>query len=422
MSAPTPPPALGWQRFIGLPPWSTADDSLRGRWFADRLCVRLGWLSWLIVGTVLSIVVARNPNHWTISAFYRNAASAWWHGTDLYSPGQEGWLYPPQSAILYSPLLIGPTWFGEVLCRVIGLIMLAIGCWRVSRMLSRREWNAPFFLVSTITLGVSGGAFLNGQGNLPLAASMMLACAALGSGRWWWATLWLAVSATIKPPGVVMPMLAFALYPALWWRLPLAGLFVLVMPWVFSPTDPGYATAQYRAGIAKVLEAGGPMVIPRSFADLQSVLAFFGWRPEARTLTLVRAGAALVTLAFAFVARRRAEPLLAAVLIWSLAASYLMVCNPRSEGVGYVIVAPALVLVGLWLAGRAASGWTSTAWRAIGVGLIGSALLMSFVHELQAHSKDFVVRPLLTMIFWGIVAVICITGLAREQNPRQTTP
>jgi hypothetical protein len=136
--------------------------------------------------------------------------------------------------------------------------------------------------------------------------------------------------------------------------------------------------------------------MPRGFAELGSVLEAIRVRPSYEVMTGLRALAALCVLGLAFGARHRHDRRWAAILIWAMAGAYLMVFNPRTEGVSYGIVAPAfgVIAAGL-LERRPLPRWCA----ALAVLLLASGVLMIFVHELQKSHTDLVVRPSLTAVF-----------------------
>lgn len=121
---------------------------------------------------------------------------------------------------------------------------------------------------------------------------------------------------------------------------------------------------------------------------------------------------------------RRHGPLRGGLLLWALGASYLMIFNPRTEGVTYVVVAPAIALFGAFELSRSGV----PVWRrAVGATFIVLAILMMFVHELMPKGgeyarwalgkKDMIVRPSITVLFY-----IWLTWLTLADDPPATSP
>lgn len=157
--------------------------------------------------------------------------------------------------------------------------------------------------------------------------------------------------------------------------------------------------------VTKVIRAAQPL--PRRFAEFSTVLWWFGLDLPDGQRKVCRAIAAFVTLGLGFAALRRRGALFGGLVLWALGASYIVVFNPRTEGLTYVVVAPALALFGaIEFAADRAPIWR----RAAGLALIAMGVLMIFVHELMPRSgayfevaqgsKDLLARPIMAMLFY----------------------
>lgn len=419
-----------WSFRFGHSPGTRVVDSLSWRWFVEPASVLGGWLAWIVISVVAATAAFIRHGSHSVTTNYMSAAESWLHGQPMYAPGKDGFLYLPHFGILYVPFWLLPTGIGEALFRLCSLALLASGCWNISRIVSRREWNAPFFAVSLITIGVGAGAVLDGQANVALSGVLMLAAAALANRRWWCATCWFALCIVVKPIGIVPLMIATAIYPALWWRMPIALAVVAGIPFALSGGDAAYVVSQYLAGFAKIMEAGGAM--DRPFAELGSVLRFFGLSPSYGAMTEIRIVAAEVVLALAIVARFSRDARWNAILIWALGCAYLMVFNPRTEGVSYVIVAPAFAAIAIRELEYRPLAALRLALAACG---IAGGILMMFVHELRLPlvpgihgATDVVVRPALSMLFMLYAAGLLVlestdpSDLARSQPAISDAP
>jgi len=268
-----------------------------------------------------------------------------------------------------------------------------------------------------------------------------------------------------------MMMLAGALRPRT--LVPMGLLVVASLSLPFLKPERGYVIEQYRAGIAKVMEAGDPG--PDRFADVGGMLATMGIDVPADVLTVLRAAAAVGVLALSWVALRNsgADPIaswhrwfdragllkrevtdasagvgtsaggssphaqgeglahahaqaraqghnptqaqaLAWVLVLGLASGYLMLFNPRTEGVSYPILMPALTAVACW---------TLFSCKAVGRGvlLIGLGVVMGVAHAFF-KGGDTLLRPLGTAVFMGVLVWEVVRGSRASRACASTDP
>lgn len=388
----------------------------------DWLCgARARWLAtfiWLGTLTVISFAVWRTAatpdpkDDRTVTTNYRIAAEHFWSSQPMYSEGQHGWLYPPQGAIVYSPFAMIPNVpLGEVLWRIVITALYAWALWKLSALTARlirgRDVLAQpstgattggiFLLLTAGSIALAAGCMRNGQMNLPLGAMFILAGVAIAEKKWWPAALWMGLAVAAKPIAVPVVMVMGAIVPRLWWRFAVVMLGVLALPYI-NP-DWGYVTQQYQAAIAKMREAGEPGA--GVFSELNGMLRMLpllgsGDRSAPDpigpgAMTLIRAGAGLVTLALSALALWRITSRdLALLLILTLCTCYLMLFNPRTEGNSYVMLAP---LIAAWVAVL----WISRR----GIALIGIAalILLASAHEFHKDKlKTVWVRPLIAAV------------------------
>jgi hypothetical protein len=384
------------------------------------------WWIWAIFAIVVAIRTGLHPEKNSVSECYRRACSGWWNGREIYDDLWNGFIYLPHAAIAYTPFYSMPLWLGESLYRVMIIALMAWAVWRLTKLVSRRTWNEYFFAVSGITIGVGAGNAINGQYNLPLAATLILATCCLIERRWWIAAVWLAISILLKPIAIAPVLLALALYPALWWRFPIIAAALFFVPFLFSVRDLGYAWSEYQTFWNTVVRATLPL--PRRFAEFSTVFWWFGLDLNNMQRTICRAVAALVTLGLGWQALRRHGGFRGGLILWALGVSYLMIFNPRTEGLTYVLVAPALALFGA----MEFEGERSPLWRrAVGLALLAMGILMIFVHELMPRSgayhemaqgsKDLLVRPIMTMVFYGWLAWLALVD-GRETSSLPGAP
>lgn len=415
----------GWQRDIQ--DWLCGG---RARWLATFI-----WMGTLIVISIAVWRTAATPDpkdDRTVTTNYRVAAEHFWSSQPMYSEGQHGWLYPPQGAVVYSPFAMIPSVpLGEVLWRVVITGLYGWALWRLAGLVSRitrgqsvlseaserAATGGNFLLLTAGSIALAAGCMRNGQMNLPLGAMFILAGVAIAEKKWWPAALWMGLAVAAKPIAVPVVMVMGAIVPRLWWRLAVVMIGVLALPYV-NP-DWGYVTQQYQAALAKMREAGEPGA--GVFSELNGMLRMMplvgsGDRAAADpigtgAMTLIRAGAGLLTLLGAALAIRCARSRdTALLLVLTLCVCYLMLYNPRTEGNSYVMFAP---LIAAWVAIL----WISRRGMAL-LGIVSLVLLAS-AHEFHKDKlKTVWVRPMIAVLATaaaaaGIVKLYADDALAK---------
>lgn len=375
----------------------------------DRSSAITSWIVWLVTTVVVCINVAAKPLEHTVTTNYRVAAEAFWHQQPMYSEGQHGWLYPPQGAVLYSLFEAIPSVAaGEVLWRIVITSLFAFSLFRLGRVAMGNEWQrfggVTFLILTLSSMALAAGCMRNGQMNLPLAGLFILACCDLGAKQWWRATLWLCLALVAKPIALPIVMLAGALFPALWWRLPTGLVAVALLP--FINPNWSYVVEQYQAALVKMKSAGEPGA--GVFSDIVGMCQVFPFVGPGKTvpldidpriLTLVRAGAAVVTLGLAFLAQRRFGIVQGSLYLLLLGTGYLMLFNPRTEGNSYPMFVP---MVGVLFA------WALLIDKKLksAVALLVAIILFAAAHEFYKNKLDSLwIRPLCTLIICGVGAV-----------------
>ncbi len=385
--------------------------------FLDRLSAKLNdrssgiaaWIIWLVTTIAICMSVAAKPLERTVTMNYRVAADAFWHQQPMYSEGQHGWLYPPQGAVLYSLFEAIPSVAaGEVLWRIVITSLFAFSMFRLGRVAmgseSHRFGGVTFLILTLSSMALAAGCMRNGQMNLPLAGLFVLACCDLGKKQWWWATLWLCLALVAKPIALPIVMLAGALFPALWWRLPIGLVAVVLLP--FINPNWTYVVEQYQAALVKMKSAGEPGAgVFSDIVGMCQVFPFVGPGKsvpldiDPRVLTVVRGGAAVATLGLAFLAQRRFGFVQGSLYLLLLGTGYLMLFNPRTEGNSYPMFVP---MVGVLFA------WAVLIDKKLktAIALLVAIVLFAAAHEFYKNKLDSLwIRPLCTLIICGIGAV-----------------
>ena len=301
--------------------------------------IRMAVGAWFLFALILGIVVAVQPDKHTVTPEYRQASEKWWAGTQsLYTTDQGGYLYLPQAAILYTPYQLLPKRVGEPLWRLTGLGLLALGLWRVSKLLDPSQKERLFLAATLLVIPSALSSARNGQVNLPLAGLFLLFVADLASFRWNSATLWLLLGVLLKPIALAPALLAAACFAPL--RLRLIGGFVICLAAAYLHPSSSFVTAEYHHFFQKFILAGSPLV-KDNFSDFFGMLWHWGIHPAPMIISGCRALAAGLTLLFALLAMRRfsGNQLLQAFAVMLIAVLYLMLFNPRTEENSYVMLA-----------------------------------------------------------------------------------
>jgi hypothetical protein len=383
-----------------LPGLSARAADRVAHWPRDsRLAVIAALALWVVPMLVVSVAVAWNPEHRTVTASCHQATASWWSGQDIYV-GPSGMNYLPHFAVLYTPFHLLPRRVGEVLWRLVAAASLAGGLWQLARVLFRSAPERPFFWATLVTMPLSMNALRNGNDNAIFGGVVMLAIVALLRERWWLASALMMLAIALKPLGIVLVLLAPLYYSrSLWWRLPLAVAVMAIFPFLFG--RPAYVWSQYRAAWTNLQACAA--VTQHRFADLNGILRTLGHPLEGRASTLVRVLAGgLAAAAWWWGARRLRSPLTGLWLL-ALATAYLMLFNPMNEENSYVILAPAL---GAWATYFLFSP-DARDWRRLGWALVFMALSMGLLPN--------IVRPLFGnhfALFWHpVMAIIFVVML-----------
>lgn len=304
--------------------------------------VKLAVVFWVLYGLILAIVVAVDPDRRTVTPNYRQAAEKWWHGEeDIYFAKKKGFLYLPQSAILYSPFTIGPKRVGEPLWRIASLGVLGWGLWRATRLVAPAGTTPAFALATAVIIPSSFASAGNGQMNILLSALMLHAAVDWGSNHNIRAAAWLVIAFCFKPLAAVFLLLAFALGPGL--RIPIVVGMVLAFALPFAHPNPSYVWDQFVLGGKVMLSASQPA--HHDFCDLSGMFLTFGWELPAKFWTGLRLVMAVVTLFFGWCALRRHPAPWGEFFVLALAATYLMLFNPRTEANTYILLSPVAALL-----------------------------------------------------------------------------
>ena len=314
-----------------------------------QLHARVAWIVWMAFAVVLTVVAGgkmlQSKN--SVVPAYREASIAWMHSQPIYElQSIHGFLYLPASAVLTAPLAWLPPPANEFAFRGLSIALLAWSLYRLAKFLSPYFSRNVFLILTLCVIPPCVGPARAGQMNILLAATMAFAIADAITQRWWSAALWLGLGFALKPQAIVLAALLIALCPAMRVRGAIAIAAAIALPFLFQ--SPGYVLEQYHLCIQKLSASGRPSDFGVHNNDISGLFGVVGMQPSEDLRWILRAAAAALTLLGCGVAIHRKPTPLNFVLTYALAASYLVLFNPRSEGGSYVVVAVPVAVCAAW--------------------------------------------------------------------------
>ena len=378
----------------------------------DRGSTRNAWIAWAMFILIIMTIVAVSPDTRTVTPNYREAVNFWFAGQDIYGDVDHihGFLYLPQGALVYGPIVPLPKVVGEPLGRLILVGFFIFGMWQLCRLEDGEKHGRLFAVLSLVSLPLVLANARNGQFNLAMGGAFMLAAASLGRGHWWRCTVWLVLAVAFKPIAVVMLLLVGVVWwRAMAWRLAVGMIVMLFMP--FALQWPDFVLRQYALFFDKLATAGAPPMA--EWYDINGIIENgLGLDLPKTVLTLIRAVAAVGTLALVWWGMRRFDRATAAMLCFVWAMIYLMLFNPRTEGPSYVLLMPAaglvlgFVMVRNWpgsLPVIVAIALAAMVWNLSFQIFAGLDTLAGWMGGGAIDPKQYWARPLLVVLFAGYI-------------------
>jgi hypothetical protein len=309
---------------------------------SDKQAERNAWLGWLALVLVTAAMIMAGSNRSVVSA-YRTAALNWFAGQSLYDGlGVGGFTYLPQAAILFAPFALLPQTMGEVLWRLVNTGVFALGLRSFAGLGQERPGKNLFPLMTLVAIPLAWDCARNGQATLIMTGFMLLAIVDIARCRWWRAVLWLSLSVAMKPLSLVLVLLVMAIDRPMTWRL-LAGMAAVAL-FPFFAQNPAYVLQQYTAFLNNSTTAAHVGVVVQGWTSPFSALRLAGVELTEQVQTAVRLVAAFGTLALCFLARRRSKENRSAIMVYSLAALYLILFSPRTENNTYAMLGPSIAV------------------------------------------------------------------------------
>ena len=361
--------------------------------------VRNSWIVWLAFLLIICIIVSLPGHRRTVTHNYRIASIQWFAGGPIYTEGIHGFLYLPSAAVLFTPFAWPPFKVSEVLWRIVCIVSLASGVWRLSRLAGREAGLEVFPMMTLLSIPPALDSARNGQMSLPLAALMIHAVVDLAERRWWWSTIWLSLGLALKPLMIVPILLAAALYRPMTWRLAIGFAAVLLLP--FGAQHPSYVVEQYQLSVQKMSVSSRPGNVAR-YSDLFGIVQSLGIDTPYAVQTTIRALAAVLTLGLCLLGVRPRRDVRGAVLLLAMASCYLMLFNPRTENNSYVLLGSSLAVFAAW-------AFLVDRRRAVGYALAAIVVGISASYEITRGS-NYWLSPSLCLIFAGYLTYLVLAG------------
>lgn len=297
---------------------------------------RIALVIWITV--TIGICIYGGMTDWSrsVTGAYATGGQAWVDGVNVFeNSGSElhGFLYLPQSAMLWAPLTMLPGDIADPLWRVITIGLFAFGCWRFFRVAEARVEAPMILLMTALTIPAALSGMRNGQSTLPMTGTMLLGCASLMSGHWWRATAWLMLALVFKPLAIALVLVAWVVYPPMWWRMPLGLIAFLLTP--FLAATPGYVVEFYGGFLAKAAAKTQPGLSEEAdtffAADISALIRFAGITLSEGVLLALRLAAAGATLGLSWWSLKRHGVIAGGLLTASWCLIWLVLFNPATE-------------------------------------------------------------------------------------------
>jgi alpha-1,2-mannosyltransferase len=380
---------------------------------SDGNAVRYAWLGWAALFLATAAIIAAGSSR-TVVPSYRIAALNWFAGHGLYDgTGVGGFVYFPQAAILFSPFAMFSPAIGEVLWRLAIILVFALGIRGFARLAGERSGKELFPLMTLVAIPLAWDCARNGQATLALTGLMLLSIVDIARCRWWRATLWLALGVAVKPLAIVLVLLVMAIDRPMTWRVLLGMIGLALSP--FLTQHPDYVIQQYTACLNNMTTAAHVGVAASGWSSPFSALRLAGVDVPERIQTALRLVAAIATLAFCVLARRRHDAARSAVFVFSLSVLYLMLFSPRTENNTYAMLGPVIAVFlaqTFLIERRPAEGILLSC---IATALLGSRLLERL---LTPHAETSWVSPLMAACF----AAYLLVRLFSDTSAGRTAP
>ncbi len=373
-------------------PADAACDPVESR--SERNFIKTAMIIWIVFFAVLTVLALAIP-HRSLIPLYSQASLDFWQGVQPKQDYKTGFYYLPASQILFTPFAVIGVRAAAVLWMLLSFALLS---WSI------REWarllvpqRALLATSASLLLIIPGGAaaLRIGQFDAPMWALIALAAAGAARGQKWAPALALTTALALKPPAIVAVLLMGAVWPEIGLRMMPLVFATLALP--FACADSGYVWNLYDGLLDRI---DGAVQVSGQWNDIAGGLKRLGFEVPFAVMLAIRSIMAVVALGAGLAARRRLPSFAAAFSVFAIAAIYLLLFNPRTEGGGYIGLA---IVAGL-LAARA---WLVEDNRYVAAALAGCCLILGIpgLTPFTGRLLGNWMRPLLASLVLAFVVV-----------------
>lgn len=361
--------------------------------------------AWVLWGLFVSFVLINRSlspvDHSEVFLIYRSAALLWLNGQPLYDGSGTGFIYFPQAAILMVPFTWLSPFLDSLLWRLLNIGVFALGVLQFARLAETHNQQPLFVPVTLVSILMAASAAKLGQMTLVMTGLMLTALAELHQKNWWRAALWLVLSFALKPLAAVLILLVAVLYYRT--AIPLVLCFIALIGVPFLLQDPGYVWDQYRTSVItmqQVADFGKDNPFAQAFWMLRKAGIHI---PDAIQF-LLRILFAALTLGYCWWLKRRQTSQTFLIYLFTLAACYALLFNPRTENNTYALLAPAVGVFTAWsLQNRGLFLRTSY------LTIVAGFLLSNRIGKLLTGFATVWIKPLLCSLFLILVIYQSLT-------------
>ncbi len=351
-----------------------------------RAARRASWVQtavavWAVLLAGIAVRTLAQPNaHDCWKPFYEPAGRNWLHGVDLYQDTFATCRYSPLVNAMFAPLALAPSAIGGLLWRAINAAAFLGGLFWWLRVYApstwtRTHWAWAFLLVVPLSISTINAAQAN-----PLLTGLLLAgTAAAGRERWSWAAAFVAGACLLKIYPIAIALLLIVAFPRRFLPRFLVALAVgLALPFLLQ--EPGWVARQYgNWWVSLWIDDRTMWPFDKCYRDVWMLIRFYKLPVSRHAYVVIQLALAAATAVVCVAARlwaklSRADVANAAL---GLAACWMTVCGPTTEGGGYILVAPTLAWAFLESWRRPWSWWVRGLLLASGASFtVGAAVTM----------------------------------------------
>ena len=212
--------------------------------------------SWLIAAIIILVIEVsfivfyhfHSNFHRSVVPSYFGAALGWMDAKPLYIGFTGGgFIYLPQSAILFIPFALFPLRVCILLWLFLNVYLLLLSIYLIvkqSKLLnSKLNSNLYLFWIILWCLGLGFGVLRNGQMSLMVVILTLFVVYCMQRKKDCWTSVWLNLGLALKPTMIIFYLLVAGCRPKILPKL-LLGL-VIIMAFPFLTQSPNYVISQY---------------------------------------------------------------------------------------------------------------------------------------------------------------------------------